>query len=225
MPQPRLTERAGGAVLSGTTTSGEPCAYRRAASPRWGLEGQTMTAPADGVVAKRSGARAPGRAIARLTTEERLSRADRVARGKDARAVAPLESHAQFEPGAARDPVGLLLQSGAVTGSGAGAGPAWADAGVGVHLLSGCCAADGRGPGRHAGVGAVGAAVRGRAPVQLRCVRLPGAAAGLRCQRLRRDPARPVRVGRQADGRELRGGRPGQRVPHQNPPQDRPRGR
>jgi uncharacterized protein (DUF2252 family) len=40
---------------------------------------------------------------------EHLSRADRVARGKDARAVAPLESHAEFSPRAGRDPVGLLL--------------------------------------------------------------------------------------------------------------------
>jgi uncharacterized protein (DUF2252 family) len=40
---------------------------------------------------------------------EQLSRADRVARGKDARAVAPLESHAEFVPGGSRDPVGLLL--------------------------------------------------------------------------------------------------------------------
>ena len=38
-----------------------------------------------------------------------LTRADRVALGKDARAVAPLESHAEFVPGRARDPVGLLL--------------------------------------------------------------------------------------------------------------------
>jgi uncharacterized protein (DUF2252 family) len=38
-----------------------------------------------------------------------LSRADRVAQGKDARAVAPLESHAEFSPGRGRDPVGLLL--------------------------------------------------------------------------------------------------------------------
>ena len=59
--------------------------------------------------ARKSGARASGRGPARLGTEEHLSRADRVARGKDARAVAPLESHAQFEPDAARDPVGLLL--------------------------------------------------------------------------------------------------------------------
>ena len=40
---------------------------------------------------------------------EHLSRADRVARGKDARAVAALESHAEFVPAGKRDPVGLLL--------------------------------------------------------------------------------------------------------------------
>jgi len=40
---------------------------------------------------------------------EHLSRADRVARGKDARVVAPLESQAEFSPGRGRDPVGLLL--------------------------------------------------------------------------------------------------------------------
>ena len=40
---------------------------------------------------------------------EHLSRADRVAKGKDARAVAPLESNAEFSPGPERDPVGLLL--------------------------------------------------------------------------------------------------------------------
>ncbi|HWN59905.1 MAG TPA: DUF2252 family protein, partial [Streptosporangiaceae bacterium] len=40
---------------------------------------------------------------------EHLSRADRAARGKDARAVAPLESQGEFSPGRGRDPVGLLL--------------------------------------------------------------------------------------------------------------------
>jgi len=39
-----------------------------------------------------------------------LSRADREARGKDARAAAPLASQAQFSPDASRDPVGLLLE-------------------------------------------------------------------------------------------------------------------
>jgi uncharacterized protein (DUF2252 family) len=41
---------------------------------------------------------------------EQLSRADREARGKDARAVAPLESQAEFGPDKSRDPVGLLLE-------------------------------------------------------------------------------------------------------------------
>jgi uncharacterized protein (DUF2252 family) len=48
-------------------------------------------------------------ARAQAGTVEHLSRADRAARGKDARAVAPLGSHAEFRPGRSRDPVGLLL--------------------------------------------------------------------------------------------------------------------
>jgi uncharacterized protein (DUF2252 family) len=40
---------------------------------------------------------------------EHLSRADRAAQGKDARATAPLEAHAEFRPDRSRDPVGLLL--------------------------------------------------------------------------------------------------------------------
>ena len=54
----------------------------------------------------RSGTRRSG---ARAGTGQKPTRADRVAQGKDARAVAPLESHAEFVPGRARDPVGLLL--------------------------------------------------------------------------------------------------------------------
>jgi len=55
--------------------------------------------------------RASGRSSARSRQEERrLSRADRVAQGKDARVSAPLEAHAEFTPNASRDPVGLLLE-------------------------------------------------------------------------------------------------------------------
>ncbi len=43
---------------------------------------------------------------------EHLSRADRVARGKDARTKAALESHSEFVPAQGRDPVGLLLGQG-----------------------------------------------------------------------------------------------------------------
>ena len=57
-----------------------------------------------------SAARASGKGPARAGTAEQLSRADREARGKDARAAAPLESQAEFTPDASRDPVGLLLE-------------------------------------------------------------------------------------------------------------------
>ena len=67
-----------------------------------------MTVKTSGVAVRSSGLRAPGRRTAGSDTEQ-PSRADRVARGKDARVVAPLESHAEFVPGGSRDPVGLLL--------------------------------------------------------------------------------------------------------------------
>jgi uncharacterized protein (DUF2252 family) len=47
---------------------------------------------------------------ARAGTGEQPSRADREARGNDARALAPLESQAEFTPDPSRDPVGLLLE-------------------------------------------------------------------------------------------------------------------
>ena len=79
-----------------------------------------MTTTADGAAARKSNGGAvrksrasstgaSARRPARAAPVEQLSRADRVARGKDARAVAPLESHAEFSPRAGRDPVGLLL--------------------------------------------------------------------------------------------------------------------
>ena len=68
-----------------------------------------MSSTIDRPATKRPSARASGRGPARPGIGEPASRAHRVAQGKDARTVAPLESHAQFEPGAARDPVGLLL--------------------------------------------------------------------------------------------------------------------
>jgi uncharacterized protein (DUF2252 family) len=66
-----------------------------------------MTATTDQGTATTSGAQAVPRPRTRSGAE--LSRADRAARGKDARAVAPLESHSEFRPASGRDPVGLLL--------------------------------------------------------------------------------------------------------------------
>ena len=68
-----------------------------------------MTVKTEGVAARRSAARASGPGPGQNGTVEHLSRADRVARGQDARALAPLESNAEFSPGPGRDPVGLLL--------------------------------------------------------------------------------------------------------------------
>jgi len=73
-------------------------------------EGVVMAVTTDVGARSRSGARASARAQARGQVVEQLSRADRVARGKDARALAPLDSHAEFAPGKSRDPVGLLLE-------------------------------------------------------------------------------------------------------------------
>ena len=52
--------------------------------------------------------------------------------------------------------------------------------------------------------------------ISARCV--AGAAAGFRRQRLRREPARPVRVGRQAAGRQPGRSGTGQRIHCQSPP-------
>ena len=68
-----------------------------------------MTVTTDRGPAAKSGAHAVPRQTSRTGAMEQLSRADRAARGKDARAVAPLESQAEFRPDRRRDPVGLLL--------------------------------------------------------------------------------------------------------------------
>jgi uncharacterized protein (DUF2252 family) len=57
-----------------------------------------------------SATRAPARGSARAKTAKQLTQSDRVAKGKDARAFAPLESHAEFKPDRSRDPVGQLLE-------------------------------------------------------------------------------------------------------------------
>ena len=69
-----------------------------------------MTVKTEGAASGSPAARASGKGSPRAGTVEQLSRADRMARGKDARAVAPLESHAEFAPAGSRDPVGLLLE-------------------------------------------------------------------------------------------------------------------
>src|SRR5262249_36905591 len=69
-----------------------------------------MTVKAEDAARRRAAPRRSGGDPARAGTGERLSRADREAQGKDARAVAPLEAQAEFGPDRSRDPVGLLLE-------------------------------------------------------------------------------------------------------------------
>jgi len=57
----------------------------------------------------KAGGRTAKRSSTRASDVKPLSHPDREARGKDAREVAPLESHAEFRPDSSRDPVGLLL--------------------------------------------------------------------------------------------------------------------
>ena len=69
-----------------------------------------MTVTTEGAARKGTTAQASGKDRARAGTAEQLTHADRVARGKDARAVTPLESQAEFTPDKSRDPVGLLAE-------------------------------------------------------------------------------------------------------------------
>ena len=97
-------------------------------------------------------------------------------------------------------------------GAGAHPDPVRADGGVAVRVLPRRGAAHGRRPVAHPELGPARPAVRRRPPEQLRCVRHAGAPARVRHQRLRRDPPRALRVGRQAAGREPGGRRPDERL-------------
>ncbi len=128
-----------------------------------------------------------------------LSVAERVARGKAARREVPRSSHAVFEPAAHRlDPIELLerqadtrvpelvpIRYGRMLAS-----PFTFYRGAALIMAADLAATPRSGLPR--------AVLRRRAPLQLRPLRLARAAARLRHQRLRRDAARPVGVGRQA---------------------------
>ena len=138
--------------------------------------------------------------------------ADRRAKGADARIATPPASHTGWVPAADRaDPVTLLSDQNVtreqdlvpVRHGRMMVSPFTFYRGA-AKIMAADLAGD---PDRRADR----AALRGRAPVELRRVRLARAAAAVRPERLRRDPARAVRVRRQADGRELHHRRPEQR--------------
>ena len=128
----------------------------------------------------------------------RPTREQRIARGKAARAEVPRASHAEFVAGQDRtDPLTLLQsQDGTRVPEllpiryGRMASSAFAFfRGAALPMASDLAATP------RSGLTVAG--LRRRPPVELRRVRLPGAASRLRHQRLRRDPARAVGVGRQ----------------------------
>ena len=104
---------------------------------------------------------------------------------------------------------------GADAGAGPGPDPLRADVVSAFTFYRGAAAIDGGRSRPDAAHRAARAAVRRRPPLELRRVRRARPAPDLRRQRLRRDAARAVRVGRQAARRELRGRRPRPRLRRQ----------
>ena len=111
--------------------------------------------------------------------------AERIARGKAARNEVPRAGHAVFEPLSSRaDPVELLERQAKTRV------PELVPIRYGRMLVSpftfyrGAAAIMANDLERDAAVGADGSVLRRRAPVELRCVRLAGATADVRCQRL-----------------------------------------
>ena len=164
-----------------------------------------------------------GRASGQAGQVEHPTMAERAARGKAARKLVPLSVHGEWQPSSDRPgPRSPPRGAGRKSGAGAGPDPLRPNVGVAVHLLPRCRLLDGLRPGERATHRPVGTTVRRRASVQLRCLRRPGPAARLQRQRLRRDVARPVRVGRQEVGGQLRRRRTRSWLRHQGAQGDQP---
>ena len=138
----------------------------------------------------------------RVTTPgQRLPSGRRSARP---RARSPRSSHGDWQP-APTAPIRSTCSSGRPRPRArARAAALRAHARIGLHLLPRRRRDHGRRPRRHPDLRALGAGLRRRPPVELRGLRGPGPGSGRRHQRLRRDPARAVGVGRQAARGELR---------------------
>ena len=142
-----------------------------------------------------------------LPKVEHFTVEERVSMGKAVRAQAPLESHAEWSPSPYRvDPVTLLEEQAETRVPGAGPHPLRSHDGLAVRLLPRGGLRDGLRPGLHSQFRTARAGLRRRAPDELRYLRLAGADAHVRHERLRRDAARAVGVGRETSRGQLRGG-------------------
>ena len=133
-----------------------------------------------------------------------LGRGARRAGPRGPRDGAPRRPRRVGAAGRAAPAGGAAARGGRRPHPGAPADPPRADARLTVRVLPRRRDADGGRPRRDAAVGPGGPALRRRAPVELRRLRCARSRARLRHQRLRRDGARPVGVGRQAAGGEHR---------------------
>ena len=128
-----------------------------------------------------------------------LSVSERVARGKAARREVPRSSHASVRAGGASARPGRAAGApGRHPLARARPHPLRADARLAVHLLSRRGADHGCRPGPDSANGLHRPVLRRCPPLELRPLRLARATARLRHQRLRRDAARAVGMGRQA---------------------------
>ena len=133
---------------------------------------------------------------------------ERAARGKATRAEVPRSSPRRVGGAAEpRRPRRAARGAGPDARPGAGADPLRPDAGVAVHVLPRRRRADGRRSRGRPAHRADRPALRRRPSLQLRHLRDARPPAHVRGQRLRRDAGGAVRVGHQAAGRQLRGGR------------------
>ena len=162
------------------------------------------------------------RRAAVLAEVRHLSRKERAAIGKEARGSVPRSRHAELYLGADRpDPI-ALLQEQARTRI-----PELVPIRYGRMLESefaffrGAALIMASDLSRTPVTGHPRPAVRRRAPVELRPVRVARAPRGVRHQRFRRDAARSVGVGPQAPGRQLRDRRSRQRPARPDAPPDR----
>ena len=151
-----------------------------------------------------------------------FTRAERVARGREARAETPRASQASFDTFPPRDPVELLeLQAPSRV-------PELVPIRYGRMLVSPFAFFRGRAAimahdiASDSPDGSGGAALRRRAPRELRRLRLARARPRLRPERLRRDARGPVRMGPEAPRGELRGRGTRSRVLRRRAPRGRP---
>ena len=154
---------------------------------------------------ERASATARPRAIQHLTPTEHA------ARGKQhATSAAPSARRVGTRPQPGR-PRRAARTPGGVPRARTRADPIRPDARIAVRVLPWRSLSDGGGSRRHAPVRTQRPALRRRTPLQLRCVRITRATPGVRHQRFRRDPSRPVGVGRETACLKLRDCRPANR--------------